>query len=484
MNKRMVLYTLGQIVKLEAACLVLPLVTALLYREVCALHIAIVAVVALVLGFAMTLISRPRNQVVYAKEGFIIVAGAWVLMSAIGALPFFFSGEIPNYIDAFFETVSGFTTTGASILEDVETISRGLLFWRSFTHWIGGMGVLVLMMAVMPAATSGRTIHIMRAEMPGPVVGKLTPRVTDTAKVLYLIYLGMTAAEVIFLLCGGMGLFDSLLHAFGTAGTGGFGVYRDSLGSFSPYIQWVVAIFMLLFGVNFNLYYLLLVRRFKEALSSRELWAYGGIVLVAVAVITGNVFRLYENFGEAIRQAAFQVSSIMTTTGYATADFNQWPVLSKTVLFLLMFIGGCAGSTAGGLKVSRVMLLFKSIKRELQRMLHPRSVAVVKMDGRRVDDTTVQGVGTYFALYSILLAIVFLVISIDSGSGFGIETNLASAVSCFNNIGPGLGGTGPAASYAGYSDLSTLVLSVAMLLGRLELYPLLLAFAPSTWTKN
>lgn len=480
MNRRMVLYMLGQIVKLEAAVLVLPLIVSLLYREACALHFAIVAAGALVLGFAMTLLSRPGTQVMFAKEGFIIVAVAWLLLSAIGALPFFLSGEIPNYIDAFFETVSGFTTTGASILTDVEAMSKGLLFWRSFTHWIGGMGVLVLMMAIVPSA-SGRTMHIMRAEVPGPIVGKLVPRIRDTAKILYLIYLGMTVLLIVLLLCGGMSLFDSTVHAFGTAGTGGFGVYGDSIGGFSPYIQWIITIFMFLFGINFNLYYLLLVRHFRDALSSRELWTYGGIVVVAVAIVTGNIFTLYENFGEAVRHAAFQVSSIITTTGYATADFNQWPGLSKAVLLVLMVMGGCAGSTAGGLKVSRVQLLFKSIQRELRRLLHPRSVGVVKLEGRRVDEATVQGAGTYFALYMLLLAVIFLVVSVEP---FDIESNFSAVAACFNNVGPGLGAFGPASSYAAYSDLTTGVLSIAMLLGRLEIYPLLLALAPSTWTKD
>ena len=480
MNRRMVFYMIGQIIKLEAAVLVLPLAVSLIYGEACALHFAVVAAIALALGFALTLISRPGTQVMYAKEGFVIVAIAWLLMSAIGALPFTLSGEIPNYIDAFFETVSGFTTTGASILTDVEALSKGLLFWRSFTHWIGGMGVLVLIMAIVPSA-SGRSMHMMRAEVPGPIVGKLVPRVRDTAKILYLIYLAMTAIMVVMLLCGGMSLFDSVVHAFGTAGTGGFGVYRDSIASFSPYIQWVIAIFMLLFGVNFNLYYLLLVRHFRDVFSSRELWMYTGIVVASVAIITGNVFSLYQNFGEAVRQATFQVSSIITTTGFATTDFNQWPELSKAILLLLMFVGGCAGSTAGGLKISRIQLLIKSIRRELRRLLHPRSVGVVKLEGRRVDDTTVQGAGTYLALYFLLFAAIFLVVSLEP---FDMESNLTAVAACINNVGPGFGEVGPAGSFAAYSGLSKVLLSLAMLLGRLEIYPLLLALAPSTWTKD
>lgn len=480
MNRRMVFHMIGQIIKLEAALLVLPLVVSLLYRETCALWFGVVIGIALVLGFALTLISRPGTQVMFAKEGFVIVALAWLLLSAIGALPFFLSREIPSYIDAFFETVSGFTTTGASILTDVEAMSKGLLFWRSFTHWMGGMGVLVLIMAIVPS-TSGHTMHIMRAEVPGPIVGKLVPRIRDTAKILYLIYLGMTVLQIVLLLCGGMSLFDSVVYTFGTAGTGGFGIYANSVAGFSPYIQWVIAVFMLLFGINLNLYYLLLVRHFRDALSSRELWAYIGIVAVAVAIITGNIYSLYENFSEAVRAATFQVSSIITTTGYATTDFNQWPELSKAVLLLLMFVGGCAGSTAGGLKISRIQLLIKSIHCELRRLLHPRSVGVVKLEGRRVDDDTVRGTGTYLALYFLLFAAIFLVVSIEP---FGLETNFTAVATCINNVGPGLGAVGPAGNFSGYSDLSTVVLSLAMLLGRLEIYPVLLALAPSTWTKN
>ena len=349
MNRRMIICMVGRIVSLEALLLLLPLIVSVVYREGCLWAFAAAIAAALAVGGAMALLSRPSSQVIFAKEGFVIVAIAWVLMSAIGALPFTLSGEVPSYIDALFETVSGFTTTGASILPDPGELSRGLLFWRSFTHWIGGMGVLVLVMALVPSG-SGRTMHILRAEMPGPIVGKLVPRVRDTAKILYIIYLAMTVVEVILLLCGGMDLFHSLVYSFGTAGTGGFSVSSAGVGEYSPYIQWVIAVFMLLFGVNFNLYYLILVRRFRTALRSRELWVYGLIVLIASAVVTGNILSLCESFGEAVRLAVFQVASIITTTGYATANFDLWPGLSKAVLLLLMFIGGCAGSTAGGLK--------------------------------------------------------------------------------------------------------------------------------------
>ena len=480
MNRRMVFYMLGQIIKLEAAVLLLPAVVALLYQETCLWAILATAAVALAVGFALTLISRPSSQVIFAREGFVIVALSWLALSAVGALPFFLSKEIPSYIDAFFETVSGFTTTGASILTDVEAMSRGLLFWRSFTHWIGGMGVLVLIMAIVPSV-SGRNMHILRAEMPGPVVGKLMPRIRDTAKILYIIYLVMTAVLIILLVAGDMPLFDSVVHAFGTAGTGGFGVKADSIAGYSPYLQWVIGIFMLLFGVNFNLYYLILIRQVKTALKSRELWLYLAVVVGATAAIACNIAPLYGGFEETVRTALFQTSSIITTTGYATADFNLWPGLSKGILFALMFIGGCAGSTAGGIKVSRVQLLLSTVKRDLRRLLHPRSVGVIKMEGKRLDEASISGASAYFILYFILFAVGCLLLCFEST---GIETNLSAMAACFNNVGPGFGLVGPTASYAVYSPFSKLILSFAMLFGRLEIYPLLFALIPSTWTKK
>lgn len=480
MNRRMVFYMLGRIILLEAALLLLPLSVALIYGESCAMPFVNTIAVALMVGGLLTLVSRPGNQVFYAKEGFAIVALAWLGMSAIGALPLFLSGSVPTYTDAFFETVSGFTTTGSSILVDVESIQKGLLFWRSFTHWVGGMGVLVLVMAIVPTAND-RSMHILRAEMPGPVIGKLVPRARDTAKILYIIYLAMTAAEIILLCCGGMCFFDSVVYSFGTAGTGGFGVYANSAGGFSPYIQWVIAIFMMLFAVNFNVYYLLLVRQFRSVLKSAELWCYIGIVLVSSAVIAANVFPLFETAGEAIRHSFFQVNAIITTTGYTTANFDLWPGLSKTILFLLMFVGGCAGSTAGGLKLSRVMILCKAVRRDLRRQLHPRSVGTIKLEGRRVDDVTVQSAGMYLTVYFLLLAVVFLLISFEP---FDMETNLSATVTCFNNVGPGFSAVGPAGNFAIYSSFSKWVLSFAMLFGRLEIYPLLLAMFPSTWTKK
>ncbi len=481
MNKKMVLNTLGRILLLEAALMLLPLAICVFYKETAALMaFAATIVVSALISLVFLLISRTKNQIIYAKDGFVIVGLAWILMSLIGALPFRISGEIPHYIDALFEIVSGFTTTGASILTNVEALSHGMLFWRSFSHWIGGMGVLVLVMAIIPNV-SDRSIHIMRAEMPGPVVDKLLPRLRDTAKILYLIYIALTLIMVVFLLAGGMPLFDSLVHAVGTAGTGGFGIKADSVGSYSPYIQWVITVFMLLFGINFNLYFLILIRRARDAFRSAELWVYIGIIGVAVAAIGVNTYSIYNSINNTIRHSAFQVASLITTTGFSTVDFNLWPSLSKAILLLLMFMGGCAGSTAGGLKVSRVVLLAKMIAREFRRLLRPRSVNVVKNDNQRVEESVLSSVAVYFAVYFVCIVAVFLLLSFDK---FGFETNFTAAVACFNNIGPGFDAVGPMASYADYSYLSKIILSFAMLLGRLEIFPLIIAFSPTIWSKK
>ena len=479
MNYRMIFYLTGRLLQIEAAVMTLPIITSLIYRDGDLAGLLIAALVALVLGTAMTLCRRPDNQTIYAKEGFVTVSLCWVLLSAVGALPLVISGGL-TYVDAFFETVSGFTTTGSSVI-DLATadLGHGLLFWRSFTHWIGGMGVLVLMMALVPTGT-GRTIHVMRAEVPGPIVGKLVPRLRDTAKILYLIYLGMTVVQVICLLIAKMPLFDSLLITFGTAGTGGFGIVASGCADYTAAQQWIITIFMLLFGVNFNLYYLLLIRSVRPVAANRELWLYGGIFVGATALITLNILPRYE-FWDGLRHAAFTVSSVVTTTGYATADFNLWPGLSRGIIFLLLFIGGCAGSTAGGLKVSRVMLLGKTVARELRRLVHPRSVSVVKLEEKRVEESTVQSTAAYFILYMALIGLVFLVLSFEN---FSLETNLTAAITCMNNVGPGLGDVGPNGGFGAYSDLSKVVLSLAMLLGRLEIYPLVLTLLPGTWTKR
>lgn len=481
MNRRVILHTVGKIVQLESILLLLPLLVSVGYGEWRAVAaFAVTVAIALCIGSLLTLTTKRGDRRIFARGGLVSVALSWVALSLIGAAPFVITGEIPSYVDALFEVISGFTTTGASILSDPAVLSRGLLFWRSFTHWIGGMGVIVLMMAILPAE-SGRSIHIMRAEMPGPIVGKLVPRLRDTAKTLYVIYIVLTLVEFLFLFAGGMPWFDSALYTFGTAGTGGFGIRADSVGGYSAYSQWVIAIFMLLFGVNFNVYQLIWMRRVRTALRSTEMWCYFAIVAVAAALITLNILPRFPAFSDALRHAVFQVSSIMTTTGYSTVDFNLWPGLSKAVLVLLMIIGACAGSTAGGLKVSRVMMLFKSVRRDLQRMVHPRSVGSVHLEGKPVDDGVLTGVGAYFALYALCLGATFLLLSFEP---FSLETNFTAATACFNNIGPGLAEVGPAASYGGYSAISKLVLSLAMLLGRLEIYPLLVILSPSTWIKK
>ena len=481
MNRKMIFSTLGKLVFSEALLMVFPLITALCYNETSvALAFLLTIILALLLGIVLYLSCKTNNTVIYAKEGFIIVAFGWLIMSAIGAVPFVLCGDIPSYVDAFFETVSGFTTTGSSILTDIESLSHGCLFWRSFTHWVGGMGVLVFVMAVLPSI-SDRSIHIMRAEMPGPIVGKIVPRARETARILYYIYFAMTLLQIVLLLAGGMPLFDSILHSFGTAGTGGFGIKADSLASYSPYLQWVITVFMFLFGVNFNLYYLILMKKWRSAIKSVEFWTYFGITASAVIIICINILPTFDSFGDALRASAFQVSSIITTTGFSTVDFNLWPTLSKTVILILMLIGACAGSTGGGFKVTRVVMIFKSIKQEFKRMIHPRSVPAVKFEGKILDKVTQSSVSTYLAVYIICFVSVVLLISFEP---FDFETTFSAALSCINNIGPGLGNVGPMGSFAEYTDFSKTVLSFAMLLGRLEIYPLLIALTPSTWTKR
>lgn len=478
MNKKMVFNMVGRIVATEAFLLLLPTICAFIYGETtCLFAFLITSAIALAIGFGLILITRTKDKTIFAKEGFAIVALAWISLSAIGALPLVLSGAFSSYTDAFFEIVSGFTTTGASVLSDVEAMPHGVLFWRSFTHWVGGMGVLVLVMAILPT-DNGRSIHIMRAEMPGPVVGKLVPRIKSTAKILYLIYIAVTFIEVVLLLLGGMDLFESLIHSFGTAGTGGFGIKNNSVAGYSPYLQWVITVFMAIFGINFNLYFLILIKKFRSALRSEELWTYLGIIFVATGIITLNILPKAEGFGEAIRLAAFQVTSIMTTTGFSTTDFNMWPTLSKALLFILMFIGGCAGSTAGGLKVSRIVLMFKQTRSNLRRMLRPRSVETVRFEGKKVEDDVLTGLGGYFIIYFICFTVIFLIICLEP---FSLETNITAVSACFNNVGPGLGGVGPTSNFGGYSDFSKWTLSAAMLLGRLEIFPMILLFSPSVW---
>ncbi len=481
MNKKMVFSTLGQLILSEAALMLFPLIVSLIYHEdAAALGFTVSIVIALLVGSALFFTCKTNNKVIFAKEGFVIVAFGWLIMSAIGAIPFVISKDIPSYVDAFFETVSGFTTTGATILIDVESISHAALFWRGLTHWLGGMGVLVFVMALLPSI-SDRSIHIMRAEMPGPIIGKLVPRARQTARILYIIYFVMTLAQVLLLLAGDMNLFESIVHTFGTAGTGGFGVRNDSIASYSPYIQWVITIFMFLFGINFNIYYLLLMKKFKYALKSGELWAYVGIAAVATVIICINISHLYPNIADAIRASSFQVSSIMTSTGFASASFNSWPALSKTVLLILMFIGACAGSTGGGFKVARVVMLIKTVKQELRRIIHPRSVTAVKFEGKVLDKVTVSSVSSYLAIFVVFFIAILVLISFEP---FDFEMNFSAALSCFNNNGALFSATTASPSFASYTDFSKIVLSFAMLFGRLEIYPLLIALTPSTWTKK
>ena len=479
MNRKIVFNITGKILQALSGILILPMIVSLIYKENCIFAFFVAAGVAFLSGTLLRLATRNHKNDIYAREGFLIVSLAWLCASLIGCLPFIISGEIPNFFDAFFETVSGFTTTGASVVTNVEELSHGILFWRSFSHWIGGMGVLVFMLAFI-SNLSDRAIHIMRAEMPGPSVGKIVPRAKDTSKVLYIMYIVLTLVQIILLAFGDMDLFESTVHSLGTAGTGGFGIKGDSLTKYSAYSQWVIAAFMLIFGVNFNLYYLMTIRRFKAVFKSDELWTYFGIVAVASAVIFVDIVKVMPTIGEALRHSVFQVSSIITTTGYATADFTEWSGLSKAVIFLLMFIGGCAGSTAGGLKLSRAIIMFKMMLREIKRLIHPRSVGSVRFEGKDVDDVTKNSITTYFSVYIMFIFATFILISFEP---FGFETNFTAAATCFNNVGPGFGKIGPMDGFSGYSDFSKFILSLSMLFGRLEVFPLLIAIIPSTWKK-
>ena len=479
MNYAVVFRLLGYILMIEGALLLLPAATSLLYGEWMVLGVFLLtAAVSAAIGFVLKGI-KPRSKVFYMREGFAATALSWIVISVVGAVPFVLTGCIPNPVDALFETVSGFTTTGASILPGVEDLPKGILLWRSFTHWIGGMGVLVFLLSLLPL-TGGSHVNLMKAESPGPQVDKLVPKVQSTAKILYGIYLALTILELVFLLLGGMPLFESLLTAFGTAGTGGFGFKNDSFGSFSPYIQWVVTIFMILFGVNFNAYFLLLMRKFRRAAASEEVRGYFAIIAAAVAVITANIYSIYNSFGEALRQAAFQVGSIITTTGFSSCDFDQWPTLSKEILVVLMFVGACAGSTGGGIKVSRLLILGKTLGKELKQALHPQVVAPVRMDGKLLNHETIRTTNVFMAAYIFIFVASFLLISLN---GYDMVTNFTSVAATLNNIGPGLNQVGPMMNFGGYSNPAKLVLIFDMLAGRLEIFPMLVLFMPDTWRK-
>lgn len=478
MNHRIITYTLGWVLNIEGVCLLLPLICSLLYKDSCSLIFLLCAGLCIVFGAALSL-RQPKKKAMYAKEGFVIVALSWIVMSIFGALPFYLSGYIPNYIDALFETVSGFTTTGASVLSDVEALPKSLLFWRSFTHWIGGMGVLVFLVAILPLSGGGN-MHLIKAESPGPAVSKLVPKVKSSAKILYGIYIIFTLLEVFFLLFGGMTLFEAFTLSFGTAGTGGFGLLNSSIGEYSSYVQIVITVFMIIFGIDFSLYYLILLRRFKTAVKSEELRAYIGIIAVSVILITVNCRGLYESLFEAVKHSAFQVSSIITTTGFSTVDFDLWPSFSKTILVMLMFCGACAGSTGGGIKVSRLLILFKSICREIRIAAHPRMTKKITVNGRVVEHETVRNINVFLAVYIVIFFASLLIISLDN---FGFTTNFTAVAAAFNNIGPGLAEVGPTRNFSLYSPLSTLVLTFDMLAGRLEIFPLLVMLSPYTWKK-
>ncbi|MBR4628340.1 MAG: TrkH family potassium uptake protein [Ruminococcus sp.] len=474
MNYKMVWYIMGQICKVAGLAMLLPILVGAYYREHhVVLSFGVPFMILMLIGLAAT-IKKPKDKAVFSTEGFVSVAASWITVSAVGALPFVISGEIPNYVNALFETVSGFTTTGATILSDVEKMSRACMFWRAFTHWLGGMGILMLVIAVM-SSNDSRTMHMMRAECAGPNVGRLVSKSSVSARILYGIYMSLTASEVVLLLCGGMPLYDCLIHSFSSAGTGGFSLWGDSIGHYnSLYIEMVVAVFIILFGVNFNLYYYILIRKFALAFRNEEVRVYFGLIAGATAVITLNIMHLYSSVGGALRHSFFMVASTITSTGFATADITQWPVFSQTLLVLLMFVGSCAGSTGGGMKVSRWMILFKTGIKELKYIANPRAVATVKMDGKPVEKGVVRGATSYLVLFMLLLGASLLIVTLDD---YSFQESASAVITCMNNIGFGLGRFGPAGNFGGLSELSKCVLCADMLLGRLEIYPLLMLFA-------
>ena len=481
MNYKMIGRFTAQTLFVETLFMLPALAISLFCREALAVTGFLYAIALLILvQSVLWLLCKGAPNAMGAREGLVCVSISWMVMSMLGCLPFVFSGSIPRYIDALFEIVSGFTTTGASILSNVEALPKGLLYWRSFSHWLGGMGVLVFLLALSPGdgKGSGFTMHLLRAESPGPNVGKLAPKMRKTATILYMIYIGLTIANILLLLLGDMPLFDAVCTAFGTAGTGGFGIKNDSIAGYSPYIQYVTAVFMLLFGVNFSCYYLILLRQFRSVFKDEELRLYLLIVAGSVALIILNLGSAYVSFEETFRHAFFQVSSIITTTGFATTDFDLWPSFSKAILLGLMIIGACAGSTGGGIKVARVLLIFKSLRRNIRQVLHPRKVQVVRSNGQPVEESVLDNTNAYLAAYIIILVISVLVVSLD---GFSVTTNISAVLACFNNIGPGLEAVGPTCNFSGFSDFSKFFLILDMLAGRLEIFPILVLLTRSTW---
>lgn len=480
MNNRMIVYIIAKMLGVEGAVLLIPAFVAFIYGENDVLYFLLVSAILAVIFFIFGR-KKPENKIIYAKEGLVIVGLAWILWSLFGALPFVLTGSIPSYLDAVFETISGFTTTGSTILTDIEALPKGVAFWRSLTHWIGGMGVLVFVMMIT-SLDDEHSMHLMRAEVPGPEADKLVPKARSTARILYLMYFILTAAEVVFLLFGGMNFYDALLHAFSTAGTGGFSNRNASIAYYnSAYIDGVITVFMILFGVNFNLYFLIRLKNWKEALKNEELHAYLGIIVGAVAVVTFNIMGMYGNIVHAFRFASFQVASVITTTGFCTADFNLWPELSKVVLMCIMVVGACAGSTGGGIKVSRLMILVKSIKLEVRKMLHPKSVAIVKINGKRVGNDTIRSVYIYFISYILVMMVSILLVSINN---FDFATTFSSVLTTLNNVGPGISMVGPVENFHMFSPLSKIVFCMDMLLGRLEIFPHLLLMSPELWKRR
>lgn len=479
MNYSMIIYILGHLLKFEAIFLLLPMLAGFAYNEIDASIYMVLAFIAFVAGTLLTL-RQPKNKQLFTKEGFVTVALGWIVLSMYGALPFVLTGDIPSYVDALFETISGFTTTGASILSDVEALSHTNLFWRSFTHWIGGMGVFVFILAILPMI-GGSTMYLMKAESPGPSVDKFVPRVKDTAKILYTLYIGITLLQIVCLLLAGMPLFDTLTHTFGTVGTGGFGIKNSSIGGYTSLQQNIITFFMIASGVNYSAYFYIISKNFKDAFKMEEVRWYFGIILASVFIITLNTWHLYTGFGETVKHSFFQVASIITTTGYSTTDFDLWPELSKTILVLLMVIGACAGSTGGGFKVSRILILMKTIKKELSLMLHPREIKKIRMDGQVVNDDIIRSANVFTIIYFFLLFASILLISIDN---FDFTTNFTAVAATLNNIGPGLAKVGPTCNFGSYSIFSKFVLMFNMLAGRLELFPLILLIMPNTWKHN
>lgn len=478
MNYKVIIHTLGWALIVEAAAMVLPLICAIVFAEPYVATFVICILLCGILG-GICVLPRLRDKTMYSKEGFVIVALSWLFISIFGALPFVISKSIPNFVDAFFETVSGFTTTGASILTDVEAMPKCMLFWRSFTHFIGGMGVLVFLVAILPLS-DGNNLYLIKAESPGPSVSKLVPKVRTTAKILYIMYSVLTLIEAVLLYAGGLDVFTALTLSFGTAGTGGFGVLNSGIAGYSPYIQKVITVFMIMFGVDFSIYYLILLGKIRSAFRSEELRAYLGIIFFAIVLVTINIRPLYTSVAETVRYSAFQVASLMTTTGYSTANFDAWPEFSKTLLVTLMFIGASAGSTGGGIKVSRSIIFIKSIFKEIKIAAHPKSAHKVTMNGRPVEHTVVRAVNVYMAAYIVICVVSLLIISLDN---LDYTTNFTAVVATINNIGPGLSKVGPTQNFSLFSAFSKLVLSFDMLVGRLEIFPILVLLSPGAWRK-